>query len=72
MRVDTNPSLILAQTLTLSTGGCWFRHFTSSRCNDTTIFNFAYMNSPYNLGVIKSLDQKSIADGNSQLHEIGA
>ena len=27
-----------------------FAHFISSRCYITTIFNFAYMNLPYNLG----------------------
>ena len=48
--LDTNPSLTLARTLTLSTGERSFGHFTSSRCYDTTIVNFAYMNSPKNLG----------------------
>ena len=48
--LDTNPSLTLAQTLTVSTGERNFGHFTSSRCNDTTIVNFAYMNSPKILG----------------------
>ena len=48
--LDTNPSLTLARTLTLSTGECIPGHFTFSRCYDTTIFNFAYMNSPKNLG----------------------
>ena len=31
-----------------------------------------YMNSPKNLGGIQSLDQKSIWDEKSQLHEIDA
>ena len=44
--LDTNPSL----TLTLSTGERISGHFTLSRCYDTTIFNFEYMNSPKNLG----------------------
>ena len=44
--LNINPGLTLAQTLTLSTGECNFGHFTASRCYDTTIFNFAYMNSP--------------------------
>ena len=44
--LGTNPSL----TLTLSTGECSFGHFTSSRCYDNTIVNFANMNSPKNLG----------------------
>ena len=48
--LDTNPSLNLAQTLTLPTGECNFGHFSSSPCCDTTISNFAYVNSPYNLG----------------------
>ena len=48
--LDTNPSLTLARTLTLSTGERISGHFTFSRCYDTTIFNFAYMNSPKNLG----------------------
>ena len=48
--VDTNPSLTLAQILTLSIGEHNFGHFTCSLCYDTTIFNFAYTNSPYNLG----------------------
>ena len=39
--LDTNPSITLAQTLTLSTCQRSFGHFTSSRCNNTTIFNFA-------------------------------
>ena len=48
--LHTNPSLTLAQTVTLSTGERSLGHFTSSHCYDTTIFNFAYMNSPKNLG----------------------
>ena len=48
--LDTNSSLTLAETLTLSTGEPSFGHFSSSRCYGTTIFDFAYMNSPYNLG----------------------
>ena len=47
--LDTNPSLTLARTLTLSTGERISGHFMFSRCYDTTIFNFAYMNSPKNL-----------------------
>ena len=48
--LDTNPSLTLARTLTLSTGERISGHFTFSRCYDTTIFNLAHMNSPKNLG----------------------
>ena len=33
-----------------NTGERSFGHFISSRCYDTTIFNFAYTNSPFNLG----------------------
>ena len=46
--LDTNPSLNLAQTLTLSTIERGLGNFTFSRCYDTTIFNFAYNNSPCN------------------------
>ena len=69
--LDTNPSLTLARTLTLSTGERSFGHFTSSRCYDTTIVNFAYMNSP-NWGGIQSVDQKSTWDEKSHLLEINA
>ena len=48
--LDTNPSIVLAQTLTLSTSERSLGHFTSSRGYDNPIINFAYMNSPYNLG----------------------
>ena len=71
-KLDTNPSLTLARTLTLSTGERVSGHFMFSRCYDTTLFNFAYMNSPKIWGGIQSLDQKSIWNKNSQLHEIDA
>ena len=60
--LDTNPSLPLARTLTLSIGERFFGHFTFhvQSCYDTTIFNFVYMNSPKNLGRDPELDQKSI------------
>ena len=48
--LDTNPSLTLARTLTLSTGERISGPFTFSLCYDTTIVNFAYMNLPKNLG----------------------
>ena len=48
--LDTNPNLTLAQTLTLSIRERSFAHFTSCRWYDSTNFNLAYMNSPYNLG----------------------
>ena len=50
MELDINPSLTLARTLTLSIGERSFDHFTSSRCYDSMIDNFAYINSPKNLG----------------------
>ena len=68
----TNPSLTLARTLTLSTGERSFDHFTPSRYYDTTVVNFACMNSPKIWGEIQSLDQKSIWDEKSQVHEIDA
>ena len=67
--LDTNPSLTLARNLTLSTGECSFGHFTSCRCYDTTIVNFAYMNSPKIWGGIQNLDQNTRWDEKSQLHE---
>ena len=70
--LDTNPSLTLAETLTLSTGERTFGHFTTSRCLDTTVFNFAYMNSPCNLG--RHPEPRSEIDfrQKSQVHEIDA
>ena len=40
----------VTRTLTLSTCERSFGHFTSSRCYDNNIVNFANMNSPKNLG----------------------
>ena len=51
-QLDTNPSLTLAPTLTLSTGERSFGHFASSRCYDNTIVNFANMNSPKKSGEV--------------------
>ena len=48
--LDTNPSLTPAQTLTPSTGERSLGNFTSCPCYDTTNFNFAFVNSPCNLG----------------------
>ena len=70
MELDTNLSLTLAQTLTQSICERIFGHFTSRRCYDSTNFNFAFLNSSHNLGGIQSLDQNSILEENSQLHEI--
>ena len=58
--LDTNPRLTLARNLTLSTGERSFGHFASSRCYETAIVNFAYMNSPKISGGIRNLDQKSL------------
>ena len=47
--LDTNPSLTLARTLTLSIGERNlgnFMKFHVQSCYDTTIFYFANMNSP--------------------------
>ena len=70
--LDTYPSLTLAQTLTLSTGERISGHFTFSRCYDTTIFNFASYEFTKKSGEGSSLDQKSIWNEKSQLHEIDA
>ena len=56
-QLDTNPSLTHAQTLTLSIGERSFGNFIFSRCYETANFNFAYMNSPSNLGSNKSLPE---------------
>ena len=70
--LDTNPSLTLARKLILSTGGRSFGHFTPSRCYDTTLFDFAYMNSIKKIwGGVQNLDQKSLWK-KLQLHEIDA
>ena len=70
--LDINPSPTLARTLTLSTGERISGHFTFSRCYDTTIFNFAYMNSPKNLGRDPESRSESVWNEKSQLHEIDA
>ena len=38
-----------ARTPTISIHECRFRHFTSSHCYGTTVFDFMHKNSPYNL-----------------------
>ena len=65
---NTNPSLTLARTLTLSTG----EQFHVQSYYNTTIFNFAYMNSPKNLGRDTESTCRSEIDfrRKSQLHEI--
>ena len=47
--LDINPSLTLAQTLTLSIGECSLGNFTFNRCYDPTYLIFAYTNSPSSL-----------------------
>ena len=68
----TNPSLTLARTLTLSTGERISGHFTFSRRYDTTIFVFAYMNSPKILGRDPESRSEIVWNEKSQLHEIDA
>ena len=70
--LDTNPSLSLARTLTLSTGERSFGHFTSSRCYDTTIVKIAYMNSPKNLGRDPESGSEIDLRQKTQVHEIDA
>ena len=70
--LETKSSITLVRPLTISTGERTFGQFTSGSCNDTTMFNFAYMNSSKHLGGIQNQDQKSILDENSKLHEIDA
>ena len=68
--LDTNPSLTLARTLTLSTGERISGHFTFSRRYDTAILPIWIHQKIW--GEIQSLDQKSIWNEKSQLHEIDA
>ena len=71
--LDTNPSLTLARTLTLSTGERSFGHFTSSRCYDTTIVNFAYVVGevfPWGGNSVIFSVCASISRTGVQLHEI--
>ena len=70
--LDTNPSLTLARTLTLSTGERISGHFTFSRCDDTRFLVLRIWIHPKIWGGIQSLDQKSIWNEKSQLHEIDA
>ena len=70
--LDTNPSLTLARTLTLSTGERISGHFAFSRCYDTTLLILHIWIHQKIWGGIQSLDQKSIWNEKSQLHEIDA
>ena len=70
--LDTNPSLTLAQTLTLSIGE---RCLTILLPVVVTAARFLILHTwiYYKIwGEIQSLYQKSISDENSQLHEIDA
>ena len=60
--LDINPSLTLAQTLTLSTGVHSFGHFTPSCCCDTTILILRTWIHHISWGGIQSLDPKSISN----------
>ena len=70
--LDTNPSLTLARTVTLSIGERIFGHFKSSLVTTPRFLIFVYMNSPKIWGRILILDQNSLQDERSQLHEIDA
>ena len=70
--LDTNPSLTLARTLTLSTGGCNVGHFTSSLVTTPPFLILHIWIHQKIWGGSQSLDQKSISDKKSQLHEIDA
>ena len=70
--IDTNPSLTLARTLTLSVGERIFGHFTSSLVTTSRFLIVCICIHHKIWGGIQSLDQKSIHDEKSQLHEIDA
>ena len=73
-KLDTNPSLTLARTLTLSIGERNSGHSTSSRCYDTmAIVLILRIWIHQKIWVwIQSLNQKSIWNEKSQWHEIDA
>ena len=70
--LDTNPSLTLARTLTLSIGERIFCHFTSSPVTTPRFLILHIWIHQKIWGGIQSLDQKSISDEKSQLYEIDA
>ena len=70
--LDTNPSLTLARTLTLSTGERSFGNFTSSLVTTPRLLILRVWICQNIWRGIQSLDQKSISDEKSQLHEIDA
>ena len=70
--LDTNPSLTLARTLTLSIGECNFGNFTSSLVTTPWFLILSIWIHQKIWGGIQRLDQKPIWDEKSQLHEIDA
>ena len=70
--LDTNPSLTLARTLTLSIGERNFGNFASSLVTTPRFLILRVWIHKKIWGGIQSLNQKSIWDEKSQLHEIDA
>ena len=70
--LDTNPSLTLARTLTLSTGERSLGNFTSSLATTPQFLILRIWIHQKILGGIQSLDQKFIIEKKSQWHEIDA
>ena len=70
--LDTDPSLTLAWTLTLSTGERNFANFTSSLATAPISLILRKRIHQIIWGGTQSLDKKSISEEKSQLHEIDA
>ena len=70
--LDTNPSLTLARTLTLSIGERNFGNFTFSLVTTPRFLILRIWVHQKIWGGIQSLDQKSIWDEKLQLHKIDA
>ena len=70
--LDTNPSITPARTLTLSTGERSYGNFTSSLITTTRFLILRIWIHKKIWGGVQSVDQKSISDEKSQLHEIDA
>ena len=70
--LDTNPSLTLVRTLTLSTGERSFDNFPSSLVTTLRFLILRIWIHQKIWGGIQSPDQKSISDEKSQWHEIDA
>ena len=68
--LDTNPCLTLPRTLTLSTGERSFGNFTSSLVTTPRFVILRTWIHQKIWGGFQNLDQKSISDEKSQLHEI--